>query len=343
MSKKVYTLGGHGTNGNDTFIVPKGCTVVVQVGKGDYAYSYDDNVNDLCVLDNKIIENPSKYSDVLIHKYGSIAIYQAGDECPNFQYFLLGCTRNETDIYDLCSNPSSGVVDIKQAKLAGECMTDIIAIDTSNIAEYIQELYKHSVWPKRDDINKILSVISHLEPNDILSKLENLLQISQKELCSRFPGVYYNFVCRVSSNSSNVIKGKIQEAEMHRKSHLRKYYLSNKYKNNIKANYKTRMNRITSKIDRLEQNIKNKSGYPNLAENMLENEEDLNIALKAKQNLIKNYSHKKGFVNNNNIHKYKAYNVNNDNYIKINGKWVPRTKRTQKMKHARAQKDLTLF
>ena len=335
-SKKVYTLGGHGNNGNDTFIVPKGCTVVVRVGKGDYAYSYDDNVNDLCILNNKTIENPSKYSDVLIKKYGSIAIYQAGDECPNFQYFLLGCNKNDADMYHRCSDFSSGVIDIKQAKLAGECLTDLISIDTSNLTEYIHELYKHSVWPRKDDINKILSVISHLEPNDILAKLEYVLQISQKELCNKFPGVYYNFVCRVSSNSSrNILKGKIQEAELHRKGHLKKYYLSNKYKNNIKSNYKTRMNRVTEKIHTLEHNIQNKAGFPNLVENMLENEENLNSAIRTKQKLMNNYTYRKSFVNksDNNIHKYQAYNVKNGNYIKINGKWVPRTKRTQKMKH----------
>jgi hypothetical protein len=33
-----------------------------------------------------------------------------------------------------------------------------------------------------------------------------------------------------------------------------------------------------------------------------------------------------------------AYNAPNGNYIKINGKWVPRTKKTQKMKHKSPKK-----
>lgn len=342
--KKVYTIGGHGDNGTDRrFIVPKGCTIVVREHTGNIAHRYTEDINKLCGFDTNTLTDPMKNSVALNAAYGSVAIYPAGSKCPNFNYYTLGCYRHKDRPWDGCPKFRSGVIDVRKAKHFNECLSERGEFNPNqlNLEEYLAENYKYSEWPTSAEASAIISnlrsLFNHETDNEFMNKLLSLFTITQKDLCNLLPGVYYNFVCRTFNKSESLIReAKITEAEMHRKPHLKAYYANERHKANAIDKQEIeieRLNKILRKIHqhmrdvRIEYNLDWNNNHPALNENKAdyqEVEQNRQKAVKALRNLENN---------NNNMRKHLAYYAPNGNYIKINGKWVPRTKKTQKMKH----------
>jgi len=340
---KAYIIGGHGSNGDadDTFIVPHGCTIIARIPTGELSYTLKRDLDILCDLDNDIIENPARHKKKLIQQYGSLAIYEAGSHCPNFIYTLVNCFDNgRLNKYGTCYDSFSGVVDVKEYKKGMSCSTDMTNIDTFRSELYLSELYKYSVFPTKSAIDGLESVLGVSDYHDIMiDKLNNLLTISQRELCRDFPGVYYNFVCRVVSprmSNKKLLGAKIHESELFRKPVLRNYYRRDSYEANT-SKYSESIREYDEIIARVQKDIENKESR---GENTTEDVEDMDYMINKKNAMIKlNAAERlrRKRINaaqpNTSKRMHNAYTAKNGSYIKIKGKWVKRTKKTATMKH----------
>ena len=227
----VYTIGGHGEQSNDTFIVPKGCKIVTHIQYGDIAWNTEviRQLASLSTLQDDILYTPEIHSSYIIDKIGSIAIYTEGQSCPNFVYILNACYDKSS-----CNSIYSGIIPIKyfngsnvsSFKYYNQLIQN--AKKVRDIIEIISDMYKYSIYPTKIEIFDLCLYIIKNTPNlhkykkidtnitgdeslEILTYLldslvsssvyKNIpLYITQKELCHQFPGVYYNLVCRQDKN-----------------------------------------------------------------------------------------------------------------------------------------------
>lgn len=196
---KVYLIGGHGDESlTETFIVPKGCTIVAGNPAGVGIDPYDTaNLYSSLIVKNTIstLSTPSakehiKKIDKSINKekIKSLVIYNEGDKCPLFTYRLFALCANIILPY------FNGIIDVDIQK---EVIPQLWSIDLSTVtnSNTLSELYRYSVYPTPNEV-----LLYNTDGND--TKIINTwyhnksIDITQKELCDLYPGVYYNFVCR---------------------------------------------------------------------------------------------------------------------------------------------------
>lgn len=77
---------------------------------------------------------------------------------------------------------------------------------------FLSNLYRYSVYPTLDEVKNELESISRIEvyPHNYLKTIWNshkLINITQEELC-KMPGVYYNFICRATDLTAELIKNR---------------------------------------------------------------------------------------------------------------------------------------
>jgi hypothetical protein len=214
-STKAYFIGGHGSEGNGKFEVPKKCIIVAKAYPGQRTYVSDE----ICQLSPDILKNPIK-NKVKIHEaFGTVAIYTPGQMCPNFEYTLLSCYPSDKPI-NKCSSLGSGVIDLDLfyedsnlkcypgTRIKNEQPFEMMKIP--DIRKYVGNLYKYSLVPKPDDILNYVDILKNegitLLP-DILDNISKKSHITQNVLCDNLPGVYYNFVCRANEASETMYKG----------------------------------------------------------------------------------------------------------------------------------------
>ena len=240
----IYFIEGHGgENSPHVFTVPKGYTIVVKNYTGSYGYSTTKPLLKLCSMPTDIIRNPEHHKADIVKNFGSVAIYTAGDVCPDFSYELVSCYLQGNDGKNLpkiyCDHPGSGVIDIKKidkeidTKKRNKCKSpgtfsfnDYPSITSDQTFDYIDMVIKHvagmyrwSVYPTPDMVEFILKQSKELlipvlhNNNELIKKIysiltkgtEGLLSIkakaTQSELIEKLKGggVFYNFVCRVTT------------------------------------------------------------------------------------------------------------------------------------------------
>jgi exonuclease VII small subunit len=261
-------------------------------------------------MDMDVLLNPLENMNALIENFGSVHVYYPGDECPNFNYQLLNYIPFLISPLIRTIYPGSGIVDIAKMKdsinpyligkhypptyktledienfLFNRFKGDYVIYPSktaiANVIEekYINELKKHTN-SRLDTSPKDLIGIT----DNILTSLKSspILNITQDYLCNNIPpGIYYNFVCRLSditltnlytpnytkinilsalkSNPKDVgpiIRQRISNT-LPRKQHLHNYYRSNRYKQKRLSPYNRKINsyqRTEKKIQNLEQN-----------------------------------------------------------------------------------------
>jgi len=160
-------------------------------------------------ITEQMIKDPINNKKELYARFGTVAVYGPGDECPFFNYSLASCYPS-TNI-DKCADFGSGVRDIESKMTDTEIMTkfDSIKDTKEDIIEYIANLYSNSVYPTRTIIIENLNKLYDSKQNEInattsvtekikflFDNLDHILYISQESLCKLFPGIYYNFICR---------------------------------------------------------------------------------------------------------------------------------------------------
>jgi hypothetical protein len=152
------------------------------------------------------------------------------DTCVNLQYHLLNVVFKE-DEHGKCVTIDniigSGIIDLFKIREARRGINYtphkrivIYAPDTprgieaahrdkNRNIEFIRHLYRHSIYPTPHTIKVYLSIKwreeTQVELYDMLYDLDqqNFIDVSQKDLCHYFPGVYYHNVCRWIESSVN--------------------------------------------------------------------------------------------------------------------------------------------
>ena len=277
-----------------SFVVPDGCTIIVQKRPYEVAtgISFSNAVHKLTSLPNKVIINPTGHTEELIKALGSVAIYPAGSICSNFEYTTQLCYPE----HSICNGQiGSGIKDvIKMKGTYSSYRTNTFqrikldpfythsealkGIDIDDIEDLVSFLYRYSVYPRKVDITENIKkhiasfnshkvgLVSNFKKQSLLTELLHHLRhqdfstITQQALCHKFPGVYYNFVCRYTEGTHNIdlhntegqvhsirntlrysnsntqpqnvknrtvrlLQSRIQEAELHRKPHLKSFYM----------------------------------------------------------------------------------------------------------------------
>jgi hypothetical protein len=257
---KAYFIGGHGKELEGFFRVPEGCTIIAKSITGSPTELGQTRIYNelLCTMPEEVVLHPLQHKAALIKNFGSVAIYTAHELCPKFSYTLLDCFRLDNFDEDaFCTAYGSGVIDLEKKRASASCEasarinsnSDIEQWDLKNLSTHIGDMFTYSVYPTHAEIQEKIDAM------DIGEKLleEVLLSdfsvsVSQEELCARFPGVYYNFVCRNRFSSfllddnvqqvpqyslfghKQIYLNRMNEAERKRKGLLKNYYTSTPYK-----------------------------------------------------------------------------------------------------------------
>lgn len=104
---------GHGSGFSSHFTVPPGSTVVVMAREGELTYG--SMLSKFCELPLHVIQQPNSPSNraQLLETFGgSLAFYESGDLCPNFEYSFPACFKSSFDYK--CAWVGSGVIDLKR-------------------------------------------------------------------------------------------------------------------------------------------------------------------------------------------------------------------------------------
>ena len=219
--EKAYLIGGHGSEGKGTFIVPPGCMVVVKAKTGYTTAMYDRDKGFL-KLSPEILNDPIANYPLLHKAFGSLAIYKPGDRCPNYSYTLVSYTKDVhkkmTGLYSF----GSGLIDMNrmiadkdylQTRNQWKNLSNYEALSKqmhSNKAKthaYFEKMYEYSVYPTSSEVRNIITTLDGhgiTSADDIINTLSKEYHITQEGLCSMFKGVYYNFACRVTSVSNKL-------------------------------------------------------------------------------------------------------------------------------------------
>ena len=221
----VPTIGTITNNGfedfDSAFIVPKNCMIVVKARPGEITYGKTiyrrlNKVGDAANQD--LFRNPLSNTKDVVKQLGTVMIYKPGDKCPNYRYTFY----SPNDVLGKSYPSHAGLLKTPLVTpLEPKDWAKDMDPDTTPIDEYIHTVYNESVYPTPDLVIDTLvkihdesmkgtseegrpmttSDIPWTDPDTIIKFLtitqKQLLQIGSDGEANR-PGVYYNFVCRVT-------------------------------------------------------------------------------------------------------------------------------------------------
>jgi hypothetical protein len=209
---KVYWIGGHGSEEEKkTFIVPKGCTIVVKEVSGDSAFLNPRYLEKMLTMPIDKLQYPTRYKLDIKQLVPSVAIYTENMPCPVFNYTLLSCFD------DMCNKDCSGILDMNllqknNYKSTPIHMPNMLKEYNLEFLNTLKPLYNYSVYPTPKEIGLYFQQFVWGENNgthkignnvDVYESLESspIIKIQQEDVCYRFPGVYYHFICRTQKNN----------------------------------------------------------------------------------------------------------------------------------------------
>jgi len=238
----AYIMLGHGYEVIDTGlkVVPPGCMLVVEAQSGEGNYLPLKFEEEILMLGDKILDPISNYNEILTKtpyytkrttwepnvvegisfKKKSLAIYREGDEYPDYIYSLI--SKWNVDASDKITKNihppkyilrNSGIIEYP---FKGKPVEYIDTTVDSNIEgkDIYLNLYNGSVYPNMDEIGAIISSMPSTTIGDILNNdgIKGKIKVKQSEIFEKIkegifkPGVYYNFVCRTTSNANTITK-----------------------------------------------------------------------------------------------------------------------------------------
>jgi hypothetical protein len=214
----IFLIGGHGGEPRKTFVVPDGCIIIVHVHYGDKINrdKHFEIFSKLYRLKKEVLHDPLtlNHLPILFDIYQRIAIYQAGDTCPDLSYLLFDCP-DSTECYnmpmgvidmDIWSNPPRFARINKLPKSPTQ----------AQIIEHFSKPYRDSIYPTKEQVEaKVREIIEHVARNkeestvrDVIEQkprsllraifkgIEDYTHTTQSELCAFRKGVYYHSICR---------------------------------------------------------------------------------------------------------------------------------------------------
>jgi len=228
---KPYFISGHGEELTSTMTIPDNCIVIVKTHSGEIGYkTYFD---DVCRLPYDVLQNPLDNMPKIIKAFGTVAVYTAGDTCPDFLYDLIACYH---DPYDACETYGSGILDLeriidddddeevcrKHVPRTLDRFKDLYAdLSYDGIIDMIARKYRNSVDPTESYVREVLdSVEAREEIMAIVADRNNLTMIDKCNMCIDYlishkhivrkqselkgPAVYYNFLCRAKKGAKSL-------------------------------------------------------------------------------------------------------------------------------------------
>jgi len=208
----AFLICGHGGEPRRTFIVPKGCIIIVHA---DYANTinrdeYLSMIQKLRILAPDILKNPltREHLPKLLQIYQSIAAYQEGEECPDFGYQLFDCQSSTR-----CYNVPMGVINMmepwnipfsygKESELA-ESATH------KDIIEHFARPYTYSINPIKQEVeDKVKEIIQQNPPSllrAIYKGVRDMTERTLSEVCVH-KGVYYHTLCREKRDITKALR-----------------------------------------------------------------------------------------------------------------------------------------
>ena len=232
-SETAYVILGHGIHMLDNYIVvPPGCIYVVGIAIGETSYSPWLNRFD----DDPIFLNPEKNYDALVKKISknkSLAIYKAGDRCPNSVYILDSIFPFRKEGQQKLIATDAG---IQEYPFKGR---NLDSVNDSSFLEYIKtnplnpsaapifsitDSYSNLILTYRDSILPTMNDLLAFKDNyktikDLLDARRNrespyrkLIRQTQGDLFKKVvdkelkPGVFYNLICREANGRNNYLE-----------------------------------------------------------------------------------------------------------------------------------------
>jgi len=226
----------------------------------------------------------------------------------------------------------------------GLSSNNLKGLDTDGVVDLISYMYRFSVYPTQDEVSRkiheqnnwihrfdwIEPYFSYRNPSvrvpimssidgyqgDMIKQLLNSLtshissiKTTQKILCDKFPGVYYNFVCRndsektyninvfnkvlqkpqtihntIKHNTANLLTARLLEAELQRKKHIKNYYNDPKYISKRQNNRRSQQEKLPEIRSWLNESVEYHNNRVRQHKKQLE--EDERLGIKTPQSVI---------------------------------------------------------
>lgn len=213
VPKKAYWISGHGSQSKTTWKVPDNCIIIVKTipGISQDGIFFRKYYKTWCDLDPELVKNPLFHLSELRNPtvFQSIAIYKPGMSCPTFNYSVVDYFSKLKSYYP----ETSGILDFDHVhenkhsiKINTNSYKDKDNLTFVEKCDFVANQFIHSTYPTKDEVESYLKTellpIKHFFETSIdsIDRLFGFIDIkfgiTQEELCKRFPGVYYNFVCR---------------------------------------------------------------------------------------------------------------------------------------------------
>ena len=206
---KEYFIEGHGSEGFNTFVVPKDCVIVVKAHTAQVSLdsTFINQEDALCKVPIEMLKDPIKYSNEIIEAVGSVLLFTEGMTCPNFLYTLLSVYDKKDDdvrTFDI----QSGLIDMDDEALCKEHNKQLyLQSDTPLDTSLIIKGYEGSVLPKQADVKDFLDTLGTTTLDELVenSDFTKMCNVFQKDMIDKIgTGVYYNFVCRAIDKSEEL-------------------------------------------------------------------------------------------------------------------------------------------
>lgn len=225
----AFLICGHGGEhrdcDNDMIVVPDDCIIVVLMHYGEsmprvklveiHQKLYQLQKQSKKQGQGNILHDPLNHIPALLEICGSLAIYQAGAECPNFDYHLFDCL-SATE----CYNAPVGVINLDTwSEPPEEEFENTLHTSArpSQIIDHFSSPYQDSIYPTEKEIEDTvkeviaqsnaqtpsLQAIYHAIEKKTDVTLSGILDFRKDEFHKR---VYYHGLCRSKKDVTNALK-----------------------------------------------------------------------------------------------------------------------------------------
>ena len=193
IEREAYYISGHGLSTEGSFRVPFGQTIVVLARESEVTTGA--MFDQFCNLPATVLKNPNlpEHRAILVDTFGSLAFYNAGDICPNFNYKFPSCYNDFS-----CDWIGSGIINID--KIREFCSNDLTKIFINHVVPFNESypdrienshqlpeifanyFFLNSSYPTVDRVLEIMQTIPQQTYDIIFSKYnstENLIDATK--------------------------------------------------------------------------------------------------------------------------------------------------------------------
>ena len=221
----AFLIGGHGAEehrdrDHDMIVVPDNCIIVVIMHYGELMFrrkllKIQQGLYQLKEEGRSdILHDPLNHIPALLEICGSFAIYQAGEECRNFDYELFDCSATK------CFNAPVGVINLDTwSKPPRDLFQNTLrtSASPSQIIDHFSRPFQDSIYPTKevieDTVKEVIAQSNAQTPSlrkiyqEIKKKSEvklwDILNFRKNDFKKR---VYYHALCRSKKDVTDALR-----------------------------------------------------------------------------------------------------------------------------------------